>query len=113
MDVKVYNKGKKSRERLGIRFEPKAEREIEVSSKEYITVKAVKDFNVEIIEEEEEKEESGEDGKEELQELNIDEFINHVKDNDIDIDEAIAIEVAGKNRSTLLDQLEDMKKEDE
>lgn len=117
----VTNKGKTTRYRLGVGFEPNKPKEIEVSKTQVITVKAVRDFEVEFIEEapkkenvsEEPKEEAeeteDEDFKEELQESNIDDFIDTVIENHIDIDRAIAIETEGKNRVTLIERLEEFK----
>lgn len=138
--LKVLNTGKKTRSRLGYNFEPKKEKEIEVSNREYMTVKAVRDFEVEILDNtekesdgtegsetlnvenddidhtvpEEEIEEDTESDSEEsinLSDLTVDEAIKAVENGKIGADEAIAQEIQGKNRSTLLDELEGMKTE--
>jgi len=157
--VRVINRGKRIRDRLGSRFLPNQPQELEVNSRQYLTLKAVKDFKVEIIEDEK-KEENNLEGnstdtviidehndidsendsninnkvvtKEETQEdtqenaeytvsdeevdyydLNIEEVLKAVEEGVFDVDEAIAYEVAGKNRVTLLEKLEEIKAQDE
>lgn len=115
MKLKVVNTGNKVRDRLGIRFVPKQEQEIEVSNREYLTVKAVKDLTVTIVEKEgiipdnNDNNDDKNDVKETLGSANVEDFISIVVDNDIDIDEAIALEVSGKNRPSLLEKLEALK----
>lgn len=53
--VKVINKGKRMRDRLGLRFFPEKEQTVEVNSRQYLTLKAVKDFHVEVVEIEQEE----------------------------------------------------------
>jgi antitoxin component of MazEF toxin-antitoxin module len=141
--LKVTNTGKRMRDRLGLRFLPNQEQEVEVNNRQYLTLKAVKDFEVEILDDtnnntddnsgndtdinnendindndsndetnnDDDLNDTESDSDEELDyyDLNIDEVLKAVREGKIDVDEAIAREVAGKNRVTLLDQLEDMK----
>lgn len=162
--IKVTNTGRRIRERLGSRFLPNQEQELIVNNRQYLTLKAVKDFSVEIIENEnteEYNENSGSDNEngyinnkivtkdnesteinqtsdeiniktdnmsneeetnpndaqqdDELDyyDLNIEEVLKAVEEGAFDVDEAIAYEVAGKNRVTLLEKLEEIKKQDE
>ena len=132
--VLVTNNGKRIRDRLGSRFLPNQTKEMEVNRKQYLTLKAVKDFTVEIIEEDKKKDDNNniksnvdinnkvvtkdEDNEkntfgDELNyyDLNIEEVLKAVKEGIFDVDEAIAYEVAGKNRVTLLNKLEELKKQ--
>lgn len=144
--VRVINKGSRVRERLGSRFLPNVEQKLYVNSREYLTLKAVRDFKVEVLEDNEKKEDKNKkkvNNKEQINnkvvtkdikdeesdsnqakiddssadldyyDLNIEEVIKAVKDGIFDVDVAIAYEVAGKNRVTLLEKLEEMKKEQE
>lgn len=112
--VRVTNTGKRVRERLGSRFLPNTEQEIEVNSRQYITLKAVKDFKVEIIEDEkkEETQDTVSDEEVDYYDLNIEEVLKAVEEGVFDVDEAIAREVAGKNRVTLLEKLEEIKQDE-
>ncbi|UOQ43357.1 hypothetical protein MUN89_15710 [Halobacillus salinarum] len=122
-DIKVINKGKKTRFRLGVGFSPKEPVELTVSNREYLTVKAVKDFQVEVINPDSDKgsdisstktSDNPQNHTEEdfnLSDLTVDEVIKAVQEGKLDIDQAIADEMEGKNRSTLLDELEGMKAE--
>lgn len=140
--VKVTNKGNKKRERLGSRFIPKDSKILEVNSRQYMTLKSVKDFEVEVLDEydkkrfeakkeddvleldqqdgvidhdvnDQEKEvfENEEDQEDafDYDDLTINDVLKAVDEGVLSVDEAIAKEVAGKNRVTLLDKLEDQK----
>lgn len=132
--VRVINRGKRIRDRLGSRFLPNQPQELEVNSRQYLTLKAVKDFTVEIIEEDKKKDDNNniksnvdinnkvitkdEDNEKngfgdelDYYDLNIEEVLKAVKEGIFDVDEAIAYEVAGKNRVTLLNKLEELKKQ--
>ena len=132
--VLVTNNGKRIRDRLGSRFLPNETKEMEVNRKQYLTLKAVKDFTVEIIEEDKKKDDNNniksnvdinnkvvtkdEDNEKnrfgdelDYYDLNIEEVLKAVKEGIFDVDEAIAYEVAGKNRVTLLNKLEELKKQ--
>lgn len=132
--VLVTNNGKRIRDRLGSRFLPNQTKEMEVNRKQYLTLKAVKDFTVEIIEEDKKKDDNNniksnvdinnkvvtkdEDNEKngfgdelDYYDLNIEEVLKAVKEGVFDVDEAIAYEVAGKNRVTLLNKLEELKKQ--
>lgn len=136
----VINKGKQVRHRLGVGFLPNKETEITVSSREYLTIKAVRDFDivkeVDLTEKKKKKkkekdsnsnmdnnndndnnnQEGNQEGNEnseennlDLQSMNMEQVIQVVEEGAISIDEAIALEIQGKNRATLLDKLEGMK----
>ena len=136
--VRVINRGKRIRDRLGSRFLPNETKEMEVNRRQYLTLKAVKDFEVTIIDKNVDNDNdinvnnnmdnnnknnndadkadnahnNGELGRKiNYDDLTIDEVIKAVKEGKIDVDEAIALEVTGKNRVTLLNKLEDLKKE--
>lgn len=47
--VQVINKGKRTRDRLGSRFEPNKTVELKVNSRQFLTLKAVKDLEVNIV----------------------------------------------------------------
>ena len=102
-EVKVTNVGRRTRDRLGIKFIPEQEETLSVNNRQLLTLRAVKDFKVEVPEEPE--------GEEELNysDLNMDEVLKAIEDGKITVDKAIAKEVAGKNRTTLLDKLEENK----
>lgn len=53
--VKVINKGTRVRDRLGLRFLPEKEQIVKVNGRQYLTLKAVKDFHVEVVEAEQEE----------------------------------------------------------
>lgn len=131
--VLVTNNGKRIRDRLGSRFLPSETKEMEVNSRQYLTLKAVKDFTVEIIEEDKKKDDNNNiksnvdinnqvvtkddednekntfDDELDYYDLNVEEVLRAVEEGVFDVDEAIAYEVAGKNRVTLLDKLEELK----
>lgn len=130
--VRVINRGKRIRDRLGSRFLPNETKEMEVNRRQYLTLKAVKDFTVEIIKEDKKKdddiniksnvdinnqvvtkdednEKNSFDDELDYYDLNIEEVLRAVEEGVFDVDEAIAYEVAGKNRVTLLDKLEELK----
>lgn len=120
--IRVINKGRRVRERLGSRFLPNQEQELFVNSRQYLTLKAVKDFEVEVIDSDsndanhDDDIDSENDAKdsvfdEELDyyDLNIENVLKAVEEGVFGVDEAIAYEVAGKNRVTLLDKLEELK----
>lgn len=132
--VLVTNNGKRIRDRLGSRFLPNEKKEMEVNKRQYLTLKAVKDFTVEIIGEDKKKDDDiniksnvdinnkvvtkGEDNEKnsfddevDYYALNVEEVLKAVKEGIFDVDEAIAYEVAGKNRVTLLNKLEELKKQ--
>ncbi|KQB92110.1 hypothetical protein [Geobacillus sp. PA-3] len=113
--LRVVNKGKKTRYRLGVEFPPNQTVEITVSNREYLTVKAVRDFEVEIVSEDETKQSSdiAETDAPSLgvQDMTIDEVLQAVKEGKLSVDEALSQEKAGKNRSTLIDKLEALKEE--
>lgn len=138
MLVKVVNRGKRVRDRLGSRFLPHVEQTLKVNNRQYLTLKAVKDFEVTIIDKNVDNDSdinvnnnmdnnnknnndadkadnahnNGELGEKiNYDDLTINEVIKAVKEGKIDVDEAIGLEVAGKNRVTLLNKLEDLKKE--
>ena len=50
---------------------------------------------------------------EELQGLNIENFLKTVEEQNMDLDEAIALEQTGQNRVTLIEQLEELKEKEE
>lgn len=104
-EVKVTNTGRRVRERLGVRFDPKKTVELMVNNRQLLTLRAVKDFDVEVVEDSPVQEELN------YSNLNMDEVLNAVKEGKLTVDEAIAKEVAGKNRSTLLDKLEELKEQ--
>ena len=132
--IRVINKGRRVRERLGSRFLPNQEQELFVNSRQYLTLKAVKDFEVELLDNNHSNIDSDSDNDtdnhddgvdsednakdivfdEELDyyDLNIEEVLKAVTEGIFDVDEAIALEVAGKNRVTLLEKLEELKQED-
>lgn len=117
--VKVFNHGERTRHRLGVRFSPKQEVKLTVGSRQLLTLKAVRDFEITILEDAEVLEEtktSSQDAQEgsklkdiDLSELNISEVLKIVQEGKLTPDEAIAIELTGKNRTTLIDKLENMK----
>lgn len=136
--VIVTNTGKRVRDRLGSRFLPNESQTLYVNSRQYLTLKAVKDFEVSIAkdehakldedtaeqlitsehkesdkkEDEAEQERSSQDIQElqeKLNESNVDQVIEMVANNELTVDEAIAYETVGKNRTTLLDKLEELK----
>ncbi|ADI25339.1 hypothetical protein [Geobacillus sp. C56-T3] len=114
--LRVVNKGRKTRYRLGIEFPPNQPVEITVGNREYLTVKAVRDFEVEIIEKDDKSEtkhrhESAKTAGNSLdvQSMTIDEVLEAVKEGKISVDEALSQEKAGKNRSRLIDKLEALK----
>ncbi|KMY60114.1 hypothetical protein [Geobacillus stearothermophilus] len=114
--LRVVNKGKKARYRLGVEFPPNQTVEITVSNREYLTVKAVRDFEVEIVSEDDKSEakHSHESAKTnapslDVQSMTIDEVLEAVKEGKLSVDEALSQEKAGKKRSTLIDKLESLK----
>lgn len=130
--VLVTNNGKRIRDRLGSRFLPNETKEMEVNRRQYLTLKAVKDFTVEIIKEDKKKDDDNNiksnvdinnqvvtkdednekntfDDELDYYDLNVEEVLRAVEEGVFDVDEAIAYEVAGKNRVTLLDKLEELK----
>lgn len=132
--VLVTNNGKRIRDRLGSRFLPNETKEMEVNRRQYLTLKAVKDFTVEIIKEDKKKDDDNniksnvdinnkvvtkdEDNEKnrfgdelDYYDLNIEEVLKAVEEGIFDVDEAIAYEVSGKNRVTLLNKLEELKKQ--
>ncbi|MEB3752490.1 hypothetical protein MKY25_01655 [Geobacillus sp. FSL W8-0032] len=116
--LRVTNKGKKARYRLGVEFPPNQTVEITVSNREYLTVKAVRDFEVEIVSEGDKSEtkrrhESAKPTEPALdvQSMTIDEVLEAVKEGKLSVDEALSQEKAGKKRSTLIDKLEALKEE--
>lgn len=127
--ITVKNIGKRTRDRLGLRVQPGETKELEVSNREYLTIKAVKDFRVEVLpikqenntetDEDDTKTDKNTTDKAETSEsqgdinyanLNIEEVIEAINGGNLDVTEAIALEVAGKNRPTLLEQLEEIQK---
>jgi len=112
-EVKVTNVGRRTRDRLGIKFVPKQEETLSVNNRQLLTLRAVKDFKVEVIEQEVPEEPEGEEesvGQElNYSDLNMDEVLKAIEDGKITVDKAIAKEVAGKNRTTLLEKLEENK----
>lgn len=100
--VKVTNSGRRVRYRLGKRFDPKETVELEVNNRQLLTLRAVKDFVVEVVEP------PVQEGFN-YSNLNIEEVLNAVKEGKLTVEEAIAKEVSGKNRATLLDKLEELK----
>lgn len=132
MKVEVFNKGKRVRERLGSRIAPRERKIFEVNANQYMTLKAVKDFEVRILDhnsdiandvdndndsEIDNKHESvsvsdsDDDAVSELDfnSMTIDEVLEAVENGQIDVDKAIALEITGKNRKTLLNKLEELK----
>lgn len=132
LKVEVFNKGKRVRERLGSRIAPKERKIFEVNANQYMTLKAVKDFEVRILDhnsdiandvdndndsEIDNKHESvsvsnsDNDAVSELDfnSMTIDEVLEAVENGQIDVDKAIALEITGKNRKTLLNKLEELK----
>lgn len=114
--LRVVNKGRKTRYRLGVEFPPNKTVELTVGNREYLTVKAVRDFEVEIVNEGDKSEtkhrhESAKTDAPSLdvQSMTIDEVLEAVKEGKISVDEALSQEKAGKNRSRLIDKLEALK----
>lgn len=128
--VRVTNTGDRVRHRLGVSFRPNKTKEVEILKRHLIVLNAVKDFVVEVLEDKKtekyqgegnEVEGSSENNKKELSpveelnyhELTIEEVLEAVRINNLSVDEAIAYEVSGKNRVTLLEKLEELKAEQE
>jgi hypothetical protein len=113
--LRVVNRGKKARYRLGVEFPPNQTVEITVSNREYLTVKAVRDFEVEIVSEDETKQSHGiaetDAPSLDISGLTIDDVLEAVKEGKLSVDEALSQEKTGKNRSTLIDKLEALKEE--
>jgi len=122
-EVKVTNVGNRIRNRLGYNFQPKQEVALSVNNRQLLTLRAVKDFKVVVLEPEtkadtddgikvdaEVDEKVVEEQELNYSELNMEQVLKAVEDGKIDLDEAIAKEVSGKNRATLLDKLKDIKK---
>lgn len=129
--IKVTNTGNRVRERLGSRILPNQTVEIEVNSRGYLTFKAVRDFEVEVLDVEEketaevssetteeenasqDEELDAQDGELDYYELTIDEVLKAVDEGVYDVGEALALEIAGKNRVTLIDKLETLISEED
>ncbi|MED3733900.1 hypothetical protein [Geobacillus stearothermophilus] len=116
--LRVVNKGRKTRFRLGIEFPPNKVVEVTVGNREYLTVKAVRDFEVEIVEKDDksgarDRHESAKTAGNSLdvQSMTIDEVLEAVKEGKISVDDALSQEKSGKKRSTLIDKLEALKEE--
>jgi len=122
-EVKVTNVGNRIRNRLGYNFQPKQEVALSVNNRQLLTLRAVKDFKVVVLEPETKADTDGgikvdaevdgevvEEQELNYSELNMEQVLKAVEDGKIDLDEAIAKEVSGKNRATLLDKLKDIKK---
>jgi hypothetical protein len=129
--VKVVNKGRRIRDRLGSRFLPNEEQILEVNPNQYIALKAVRDFEVEILDNNSDIDSNNANdidiavennlGDSEINndhnsnddldyyDLTVDEVLKAVEEGKFSVEEVIGLEVAGKNRRTLLDKLEDMK----
>lgn len=127
--VKVINKGRRMRDRLGSRFFPEQEKIMEVNNRQHLTLKAVRNFQVEVIEEannqsdsvnkinnkvvtkEEPENEKEPNSSDELNyhDLNIEEVLKAVEDGSLDVNEAVEHETANKNRVTLLEKLKEFK----
>jgi hypothetical protein len=129
--VKVVNKGRRIRDRLGSRFLPNEEQILEVNPNQYIALKAVRDFEVEILDNNSDIDSNNVNdidiavennlGDSEINndhnsnddldyyDLTVDEVLKAVEEGKFSVEEVIGLEVAGKNRRTLLDKLEDMK----
>lgn len=129
--VKVVNKGRRIRDRLGSRFLPNEEQILEVNPNQYIALKAVRDFEVEIFDNNSDIDSNNVNdidiavennlGDSEINndhnsnddldyyDLTVDEVLKAVEEGKFSVEEVIGLEVAGKNRRTLLDKLEDMK----
>lgn len=130
--------GNRVRNRIGLRFVPQQEQVVEVNSRQYLTLKAVKDLDVTIVddnddhidtninddstvmdEDDTEIENNDTDDVTDIQELQntingstVDQVVAMVESGQISADEAIAYETVGKNRATLIDKLEDLKQGD-
>lgn len=114
--VNVTNTGNRTRIRLGTRLAPGESKTFDVNARGRIALNAVRDFTVEPIEEE--KQPAGDQNdqdvlKEKLAAVNIDGALTMVKGGELSVDEAIALETVGKNRATLIEQLEHLKKSGE
>lgn len=113
--LRVVNRGKKTRHRVGVGFPPNKEVEVTVSNREYLTVKAVRDFEVTILDDEKKKDAPETSGNEvnsaefNLSELNVSEVLKIVQEGKLKPEEAIALELTAKNRTTLIEKLENMK----
>lgn len=99
--VTVKNTSKRVRSRLGHNFQPKEEKELLVNKRQLLTLQAVRDFEVELAEEPSEPED-------EYDKLNVQQVIEAVEEGVYTPDEVIAKEVSGKNRSSLLDKMEEL-----
>lgn len=135
--VRVINTGKGVRERLGSRFLPGKEQEVYVNQRQFIALKAVRDFEVTKITkndtgnaENDTNKAEDDTGKAEkdpvddkkdpndvqdtldmqkkINDSTVEEVVNLVLDGQVKIDEAIGYEVVGKNRATLIKTLEEM-----
>jgi len=103
-EVKVTNTGRRTRDRLGVQFNPKETVELMVNNRQLLTLRAVKDFKVEVVEPPVQEDINYSD-------LNVNEILKAVEEGKLTVEEAIAEEISGKNRSTLLDKLEELKDE--
>lgn len=111
-NVRVTNTSGRTKSRLGITLKPGKSKEVEVNSRDYFVLKAAKSFKVEKLDETNEKKTKEleiDAPLRELQDKNIEDFLAQVKEYDMDIDTAIETEQKGKNRSSLIEQLEELK----
>lgn len=121
--IKVTNNSKRTKSRLGVNLKGGESTDVTVNSRDYLVLKASKSLDVEVLEgdkkvesenEQTTKTESDEQDEEngyDFSDMNVDDTITFVKDNEVNADDAIEAEKAGKNRKSVIEQLEAMKEE--
>lgn len=125
--LKVINEGKKAVYRLGHRFDPKEEKEIQVTKKQVLTIKAHRDLKVQIVDEEKEvpefsgtseemklevggevlpMEEKAFDPIEFVTSSTVNEVMEKVEGGGLSAEKALEIEKENQGRSSLISKLE-------
>lgn len=127
--LKVINEGKKAVYRLGHRFDPKEEKEIQVTKKQVLTIKAHRDLKVQIVDEKKEVPEfSGTSESEEMKlevggevlpmeekafdpiefvtSSTVNEVMEKVESGGLSAEKALEIEKENQGRSSLISKLE-------
>ncbi|MED3648634.1 hypothetical protein P4475_17835 [Halalkalibacterium halodurans] len=125
--LKVINEGKKAVYRLGHRFDPKEEKEIQVTKKQVLTIKAHRDLKVQIVDEKKEvpefsgtseemklevggevlpMEEKAFDPIEFVTSSTVNEVMEKVEGGGLSAEKALEIEKENQGRSSLISKLE-------
>lgn len=116
-DVRVTNESRRTRDRVGVQFHPGDTHDLTVSKRERIALRAVRGFRVEDLDgsvednhpepEPERATEENSDDDYDPSDHTVTQVLGDVEAGEVSAENALELELEGKARNTLIDQLRD------